>query len=179
VINIGVCHHNWLFCIHICKIFLWYWVWTQGFILVRQTLYCLNHTSSPFFSGYFGDKVSLFAQAGLNHNSPIFKLPTITEWQACTTRPSFFCWDANFFVQGWPRAKILPILASHIVWDNRHVSLCPTTHRDCVLLTIGLGWPQTTMHLISASQVARIVGLSQCAQLWIYFCKVFFSFDGK
>jgi hypothetical protein len=31
-------------------------VWTQGFVLAKQMLYCLSHSSSPFFSGYFGDK---------------------------------------------------------------------------------------------------------------------------
>jgi hypothetical protein len=31
---------------------------TQGFMLTKQvllSLYCLRHTSSPFYSGYFGD----------------------------------------------------------------------------------------------------------------------------
>jgi hypothetical protein len=28
---------------------------THGFTLAKQSLYCLNHTSSPFCSGYFGD----------------------------------------------------------------------------------------------------------------------------
>jgi hypothetical protein len=38
----------------------------QGFVLAKQALYHLCHTSSPFCSGYFGDGVSeLFAQAGL------------------------------------------------------------------------------------------------------------------
>jgi hypothetical protein len=34
---------------------------TQGFVFATQVLYCLSHTSSPFYSGYFGDKVLLFA----------------------------------------------------------------------------------------------------------------------
>jgi hypothetical protein len=29
-----------------------------SFVLAKQTLYCLNDTSSPFCSGYFGDWVS-------------------------------------------------------------------------------------------------------------------------
>jgi hypothetical protein len=33
-------------------------VWTQGFALTKQELYHLSHTSSPFCSGYFGDRVS-------------------------------------------------------------------------------------------------------------------------
>jgi hypothetical protein len=33
-------------------------VWTQGFTLAKQVLYCLSHTSSPFCFGYFGDGVS-------------------------------------------------------------------------------------------------------------------------
>jgi hypothetical protein len=32
-------------------------VWTQSFMLAKQALYCLSHTSSPFCSGYFGDGV--------------------------------------------------------------------------------------------------------------------------
>jgi hypothetical protein len=30
---------------------------TQGFKLVMQALYCLSHTSSPFYFGYFGDGI--------------------------------------------------------------------------------------------------------------------------
>jgi hypothetical protein len=33
-------------------------VLTRGFMLEKLTLYHLNHTSSPFCSGYFGDGVS-------------------------------------------------------------------------------------------------------------------------
>jgi hypothetical protein len=33
---------------------------TQGFALAEQVLYFLSHTSSPFFYGYFGDRVLLF-----------------------------------------------------------------------------------------------------------------------
>jgi hypothetical protein len=33
-------------------------VWTQGFMLAKEALYALCHTSSPFFHGYFGDGVS-------------------------------------------------------------------------------------------------------------------------
>jgi hypothetical protein len=30
----------------------------QGFVLAKQALYLLNHTSSPFCPGYFGDEIS-------------------------------------------------------------------------------------------------------------------------
>jgi hypothetical protein len=43
-------------------------VWTQGLVFARQVLYHLNHTS---IFGYFWDRVSLYAQAGLDHN-PIY-----------------------------------------------------------------------------------------------------------
>jgi hypothetical protein len=37
-------------------------VQTQGLMLAIQVFYCLNHASSPFCSGYFGDGgVLLFA----------------------------------------------------------------------------------------------------------------------
>jgi hypothetical protein len=39
---------------------------SRGFAFAKQVLYHLSHTSSPFCSGYFGDRVSqLFAWAGL------------------------------------------------------------------------------------------------------------------
>jgi hypothetical protein len=37
--------------------FWWDWVWIQGFVLAKQALYSLNHTSSPFRSHYFGNGV--------------------------------------------------------------------------------------------------------------------------
>jgi hypothetical protein len=66
-------------------------VWTQGFALAKQALYCLSHTFSPFCSGYFGDRVS-------GTSSP--------------------------------------------------------------------GWPWTSILWISASQVARITGVSQCPAIF-------------
>jgi hypothetical protein len=36
-----------------------------GFALAKEALYRLNHISSPFCSGCFGDRGSLFALAGL------------------------------------------------------------------------------------------------------------------
>jgi hypothetical protein len=30
-------------------------VWTHSFTFAKQVLYCLSHTSSPFYSVYFGD----------------------------------------------------------------------------------------------------------------------------
>jgi hypothetical protein len=36
-------------------------VGTQGFMFDRQVLYHLSHAFSPFCSGYFGDRVLLFA----------------------------------------------------------------------------------------------------------------------
>jgi hypothetical protein len=40
-------------------------------VLTRQPLYYLSHGSSLFHSDYFGDSVSLFAQADLNGDPPI------------------------------------------------------------------------------------------------------------
>jgi hypothetical protein len=36
-------------------------------------LYCLSHASNPFCSGYFGDRVSFFAQVDLD----CFMLPAV------------------------------------------------------------------------------------------------------
>jgi hypothetical protein len=52
-------------------LFIYLWVWIQGFVLARQVLYWLSHTSSCFCSGYFAI-VSLFAWACLDCNPPTF-----------------------------------------------------------------------------------------------------------
>jgi hypothetical protein len=40
-------------------------------MLARQELNCLSHASSPFCSGYFGDRVLLFVQVSLDCDPPI------------------------------------------------------------------------------------------------------------
>jgi hypothetical protein len=40
-------------------------------LLARQALYCLSHAFNPFCSGYFGDKISLFAHASLDDHPSI------------------------------------------------------------------------------------------------------------
>jgi hypothetical protein len=72
-------------------LFLRYWVWTQGFTLAKQVLYCLSHVLRPFSSGYFGDRVSLFTQASLDYD-----LLFVAGWQANTTMSSFFLGAMNF-----------------------------------------------------------------------------------
>jgi hypothetical protein len=49
-----------------------------SFMLMTQALYCLNHASSPLCSGYFGDRISLFAQTSLDSDPPILSfLPSL------------------------------------------------------------------------------------------------------
>jgi hypothetical protein len=47
---------------------------SQAFVMARQALYSLSHTSS---SGYFGDRALLFVQAGLDHNPHILSFPSL------------------------------------------------------------------------------------------------------
>jgi hypothetical protein len=49
---------------------------TQGFTLARQAFYDLIHSHNLFYSN-FGDRVSLFAQAGLNCDLPILCFPLL------------------------------------------------------------------------------------------------------
>jgi hypothetical protein len=72
-------------------------VWTQGFVLARQALY----HSSPFCSGYFRDRVSLFAQADLDQDHPILCFPPLLEWKehASMCLPFFlFRWNLSNFL---------------------------------------------------------------------------------
>jgi hypothetical protein len=143
--------------------FCWHgWVLTQGLELMRQTLSYLTHTFSPFCFGYFGDKISLFAQAGLNLNLSIFSLPLSRRWQAwATTHPGFSVdTDTNIF---WGKCGGQSSLESKFPWS------LPGNQAAPLYLAIGwdgspsLGWPQTAMLLISASQVAKNRGVShQC-----------------
>jgi hypothetical protein len=47
-------------------------VWTRGFMLARQVLYHLSHTSCPFCSDYFGNRILIYSHASLDHNHPIY-----------------------------------------------------------------------------------------------------------
>jgi hypothetical protein len=60
-------------------IFFIYWSLNSGLCACWQMLHHLSYTSSPFYSSYFADKVSLFAQASLNHNHPILCFLTLLE----------------------------------------------------------------------------------------------------
>jgi hypothetical protein len=52
-------------------------VWTLGFTCKAIRLYHLSHISSPFRSGYFGDRISRTFSLGWlwNHNPPALALP--------------------------------------------------------------------------------------------------------
>jgi hypothetical protein len=45
---------------------------TQGLALAMQVLYHLSCSASPFYTGYFGDRVSLYAWASLDLVSPSY-----------------------------------------------------------------------------------------------------------
>jgi hypothetical protein len=77
-------------------------IWTSDCTLTRQVFYWLSHSSTSLCSDYFGDRVLLFAQAGLVHSSSILCFPPSLGWHAHTTMPNFFPlrWAlANFFGQ--------------------------------------------------------------------------------
>jgi hypothetical protein len=82
----------------------------------------LSHACSPCCSGYFGDRILLFAQAGLDHNPPILLFLPSLGWQLWTTMPFFFCWDGisqNFLPRlAWNHSP--PNLNLISVWCHRH-----------------------------------------------------------
>jgi hypothetical protein len=120
---------------------------TQGFTLARQVLYFLSHTSNPFCSCYFGGRVSIFAQAGLDCD-PILHFTGMTDaqdhsWLFYIEMGSQVCL-VFFFLSGlaWNcDPSNLSLLCS---WDDRQELLCPGNDWDEVLWTIFLGWPQTS-----------------------------------
>jgi hypothetical protein len=62
-----------------------------GCVLARQSLYHLSHASSPsFFSGGFGERVLLFAQARSDQDPPILGFPQFLGWNCAQPCPAFF-----------------------------------------------------------------------------------------
>jgi hypothetical protein len=82
-------------------------------------MFChLSHASSPFFL-YFGDRVSLFAQAGLHQNPPVLGILYYVGWYApAGHRPSYCsrCLSNSWWTlcQVWPGTEILLISASQV-----------------------------------------------------------------
>jgi hypothetical protein len=86
-------------------------LWTHGFTFARQFLYHFNHSSSPFCSGYFWGRVSLFVHRCWDNRLPL-PCPTLFHWNVVSH---------TFFCLSWPRTVILLISASHIA-KITHVS---------------------------------------------------------
>jgi hypothetical protein len=64
-------------------------VWSQGFGLTKQVLYCLIHTSVHFCSGYFVLGChEVFAQASFEPRSPDLNLPSRWDWRREPQVPS-------------------------------------------------------------------------------------------
>jgi hypothetical protein len=54
-----------------------------SFTLARQVCYHFSHTSSPFFSSYFGDRglTNYLLGLALNHNLPDLSLPSSYDYR--------------------------------------------------------------------------------------------------
>jgi hypothetical protein len=80
----------------------------------------------------------------------------------CYPCPAFLLrWGSHqLFCLGRPVATILLTSASHVAWDDRCASLHPAIGWDEVSWTPCLDWSLTTILPNSASQVARITGMS-------------------
>jgi hypothetical protein len=83
-------------------------VWTQGFMLAKWVLCHLSHSSSLFCLGHFGDSISFYAPAGLDHHPPILGFPLLLGWQAHAARLSFSVmrWGLKLFCPGLPVSRL-------------------------------------------------------------------------
>jgi hypothetical protein len=80
-------------------------------VLARQASYGLSHTSSPFCSDYFGNRVSLFAQTGLDCDVMILAIARMTGVHHHTFL-SIEVGSHKLFCLDWSGTMILPISAS-------------------------------------------------------------------
>jgi hypothetical protein len=83
------------------------WIWSLE--LARQIFYQLSHSASPFCIGYFWDRVSLYAQVGLDRDVPICASQDMwDDWQ--TPSHPDIVWDevSQTFCVSWSWTTILP-----------------------------------------------------------------------
>jgi hypothetical protein len=116
--------------------------------------YHLSNTSSFFCSGCFGDRILLFCPGQPRLPSSCLMLPTIAGMTGVYHHTCFFF----FFLLRWSLTNCFPraglelqyVWAFFVPWDDRHTPLLVEIQH------FFLGWPQTLIIMISASQVARI-----------------------
>jgi hypothetical protein len=96
-------------------------------VLGRQSLDDLSHATTHFCFGCFGDNVSIFAQASLDHSSCFTLLVLAGMTGAChhTQVFSVEMVSHKFFCLNWPGTVIFLIPTSHIAWDDRCGPPCP------------------------------------------------------
>jgi hypothetical protein len=96
----------------------------RAFVLARQTLYHLTHISNPFCSGYFRDKILLFAQARLDFDN-IFTFPTVSEMTGVPHRTYLFASEIGSQRKTCACGSLEPMSASSIAL---HDSCIPPPH---------------------------------------------------
>jgi hypothetical protein len=146
--------------------FWWYQCLNSGLFGYLAGALCLN---SPFCSGYFGNTVLFFSQAGLECYPSILHFRPLLEWQAhpifsveMRVLRTFFCPDLF-------GTKILLISISHVA------EMTAVHHHTQLLVDMEPcpGYSQTVILLISASQVARIIDVSHCCLVLSYHLYMF------
>jgi hypothetical protein len=68
-------------------------VWAQGFALTSQALYFISHASRSFWSGYFGDRVSLLPRLAWISVLLIYTFCSCWDDRYASSCPAFSCWD--------------------------------------------------------------------------------------
>jgi hypothetical protein len=92
-------------------------VWTQGFVLVKQTLYHLTPSSSPFCFSYFSDRVSWFLPGPALDHDLLTYAPQVAGIKVYTSMPGLFAVmgvGSHQVYLGWPWTVILLPVASHV-----------------------------------------------------------------
>jgi hypothetical protein len=79
---------------------LCYWVWIQGFMLARQTLYCLSHTSNPRY------RLILMAAFYILHSCIQGKKARPI---SCFMDMEIKMWKIKYFSKVWPKEKVVSL----------------------------------------------------------------------
>jgi hypothetical protein len=149
-------------------------VLNSGFCACETVVLLPEPHLQPFFSGYLGDRISLFCPGQPGPWPSYFKL---SAWMTGTSpHPDFFCcWDGvlQIFLPRLAWNRYLPHLSILHSLDDRNVATAPSCwlRWGSLELFAQAGFSLSVL-LILASQVGRNTGMSHPCPTTIFICLV-------
>jgi hypothetical protein len=96
-------------------------------MLASQAFYSLSHASSPFWHWLFWVGSRFLPRQAYTTIHQVISISATSRMTGGPHLTQIFSkmGSCKHFCLGWPEMVILPILASHVVWDDRHTNYLP------------------------------------------------------